>query len=462
MQYTAVSKSGEVLEASAARTMFITCIRGLIARNFLATEAFSRLAERTDFRIVVIAPEQNVPALEREFGRPNVLFEGISVPAKEIPDGFDRLLWTIATNLLPTKTRAVQRRVKFALDGNRFDYAASTFVGFLGNMRWVRKAFRFFIGAFLGSSGFERLFERYRPDLLFATDIYAFQDVKFMRLAHRLGVKAVGMVRSWDNVTSKTLLMHIPDEVVVNGPRIRDELVWYGDVPADRVSVIGVPHYDRYRPGDCMPRAEFFRKFGFDERRKLVLFATPSDRYLRDNFISPLVVDALGGSDVHVLVRPPLVGRSGLEGQRLPPNVRLDDPGDYGDFVNLHMDRRAERHLADSLNAADVVVTWASTMIVDAAAFGKPVVLVGFDETPRPYHQSILQYYDYEHHQFILASGGVRLAKSPKELFDWAMRYIEDPALDGGGRARIVEDHCGALDGRAGERLAVYIINAVS
>lgn len=443
------------------KTILITCIRGLIARNILATEAFSRLAAERDLRIVVVAASQNVPALEREFGQPNVHFEGVEMPSKEIPGGVDRLLWTIATNLLPTNTRAVQRRVKLVQDRNLVDYAASVMAGFLGRRHLVRRIFRAATALLLSSDEYAPLFAQYRPRLLFATDIYALQDVKLMLCARRHGVKVIGMVRSWDNVTSKTLLMHIPDAVAVNGPRIKDELIRYGDVPADRITAVGVPHYDHYRPQDCMPRADFLRRFGFDERKKLVLFATPSDRYLRDNLVSPLVVEALGGSGVQVLLRPPLVGRSGLEGRTLPANVRLDDPGDYADFVNLHMDRSADRHLADSLAAADVVVTWASTMIVDAAAFGKPVVLVGFDETPRPYHESIRKYYDYEHHQFILATGGVRLAKSPAELRDWVMRYVANPGLDAAGRENIVREHCGTLDGRAGQRLADCIMRQI-
>lgn len=443
------------------KTILITCIRGLIARNILATEAFRRLRERTDLSLVVIAPEQTIPALEREFGGSRVHFHGLPVQSKEIPDSSDRLIWTMATNLLPTKTRDVQRRVKLARDGNWLDYAASAFCSRIGRMRLARRAFRALAGAFLGHSDLDRLFVKYRPDLVFATDIYALHDVKIMLAARRAGVRSVGMVRSWDNVTSKTLLLHIPDLLLVNGPRIRDELMRYGDVEPELISVVGVPHYDRYRPEKRASRASFMRELGFDERKKLVLFAAPSDRYLRDNQVSPVVVEALAASGLQVLVRPPIVGRSGLEGRAVPSNVRIDDPGDSGDFVNVYMDERAETRLADSLNAADIVVTWASTMIVDAAVFDKPVVLVGFDAAPRPYAESICQYYDYEHHQFILSSGGVRLAKSPAELRDAALAYALDPKLDAAGRAAIVREHCGAHDGRAGERLAEHIIRAL-
>lgn len=410
----------------------------------------------------MVAAAKNVPVLEREFGGTNVVFEPIELPAKEISGLTDRLLWTIATNLLRTKTRTVQRRAKLAIDHNRLDAAASALVGYLGRFKSVREAYRWVAGVLAPGREFEYLFERYQPDVLFATDVYTLQDVKMMRRARRRGVRTVGMVRSWDNVTSKTLLSFIPERMVVNGERIREELVRYGDVPKERIFIAGVPHYDHYRPEECESRRKFFSKFGFDEQKKMVLFATPSDRYLRDNLISPLVVEALRESEANVLVRPPLVGRSGLEGRDLPDNVRLDDPGDYGDFVNIHMSPVADRHLADSINASDVVVTWASTMIIDAIAFGKPVVLVGFDDSPRPYHRSIAQYYDYTHHQFILASGGVRLAKSSKELSRMVGDYLENPALDTAERARIIREHCGALDGRAGERLARYLLGALN
>lgn len=440
------------------KTILITCIRGLIARNILGTDAFSLLKKEPGLKIVVAASAKNVSVLEREFGGANVVFEPIELPSKEISGTIDRLLWTIATNMLSGQTRAVQRRVKLATDGNWFDVAASALVGYLGRSKAIRRTYRWLSRVLSPGREFEYLFERHRPDLLFATDVYTLEDVKLMRLAAHRRVRTVGMVRSWDNVTSKTLLSFIPECMVANGGRIREELVRYGDVPAERIFITGVPHYDRYRPDACMARHEFLQKLGFDEQEKLVLFATPSDHYLSGNMVAPLVVEALRKSGANVLVRPPLVGRSGLEGRDLPANVRLDDPGDYGDFVNIHMSPAADRHLADSINASDVVVTWASTMIIDAIVFDKPVILVGFDDSPRPYHLSILKYYDYEHHRSILASGGVRLAKSPEALGRMVKDYLENPRLDEEGRRKIVAEHCGAMDGKSGERLGEFLL----
>jgi CDP-glycerol glycerophosphotransferase (TagB/SpsB family) len=270
------------------------------------------------------------------------------------------------------------------------------------------------------------------------------------------------MVRSWDNVTSKTLLSHIPDYMVVNSERVKREVEYYGDVTPERIYVCGVPHYDRYISQECMPRIQFLNKHGLNANKKTILFATPGDNYLENNPITPLVLDTLADIDANIFVRLPLVGKEDIASYRPPKNVVFDDPGNYQDFTQVHMTMNADRHLANCLNAADVVITWASTMILDAAVFGKPVILVGFDATPRPYHYSVVRYYDYEHHQFILKSGGVRLVKSPAELKYWVRRYLADPSLDREGRAKIVKEYCGALDQRAGRRLGEFLLEKLN
>ncbi|MBI2055602.1 MAG: CDP-glycerol glycerophosphotransferase family protein [Candidatus Sungbacteria bacterium] len=439
------------------KTIFITCFHGFIGRNILSADVLTALKAR-DIRVVILAPKARAPSLRDEFGGEGVIVEGIDV-SKEIEDRTERFFWAMATNLLATGTRRVQRRVKLAEDGNWADYIFSLFFSFLGRFRWVRSLYRGAAALAVSGQEFAPFFEKYRPGLVFATDVYALQDVKMMRSAKRRSIPVVGMVRSWDNVTSKTLLQHIPDCIAVNSSRIRKELECYGGVPKDKVFVVGVPHYDRYLAGGHHSRSSFCKAFGLDEKKKIILFATPSDRYLKGNPITPIALEALKGmKDVQVFVRLPVVGKAELDNYRPPPNVVFDDPGSYPDFTVAHVSREADQHLADCLAVCDVVITWASTMIVDAAVFGKPVILVGFDATPRPYHQSILRFYDYEHHRPVLKYKAARLVKSPKELLEWTERYLSNPRLDEQGRRRIVEEFCGPTDGKAGERLGNFIL----
>ncbi len=437
------------------RTVFITCFTGLISRNILATDAFEILRREPHLRLVIVTPQSREEVLKKEHGGPNVLIEGVKL--KPFSRG-ERILWILATNLLPSHTRRIQRLAKLEQDKSRLDYFFSGLLGQLGRARLVRQLFRFLADEFSSISDLEYLFEKYKPDLLFAADVYTPLDVKLMRLARRLKIKTVGMVRSWDNVTSKTLLSFIPDAAVVNTERIKQELVHYGDVDPDSVFTAGVPHYDRYKSRERSSRSGFFKNFGFDPEKKLILFTPPSDNYLKYDPITPIVLRALEKISAQILVRMPLVGKTDLGDYRPPPHVVFDKPSNSPDFIEAHLSREADRHLADSVYHCDVVVTWASTLIIDAMVFNKPVVLVGFDAGPRPFGQSITQYYGYDHQQDIIKKGGVRLVKTPSELIDWVKRYLTDPGLDSRNRLATAHEFAGPLDGRAGKRLAEFLL----
>jgi hypothetical protein len=326
----------------------------------------------------------------------------------------------------------------------------------------MRRLFRMAFERLASGREFGYLFLRYRPDLLFATDVYTPFDIKLMLLAKGRSTKVIGMVRSWDNVTSKTLLTIIPDRLIVNAERMKAEAMLYGDVPAERIAVVGVPHYDRYPDASLRtPRKVFFEQIGLDPALTLILFTPPSDHYLKHDPVTPVVLEAIDSLGAAVLVRFSLVGKTDLGGYRPPPQVVIDEPGTSPDFTEAHLSRSADQHLAGSIYHAGLVITWASTMIIDAAVLDRPIILVGFDATKRPYGESILQYYDYDHQRRILETGGCRLVRSPEELSEWTMRYLADSSLDRQGRARIVREYCGALDGKAGERLANVILTAL-
>ncbi len=417
------------------------------------------LKAEPNIKVVIISPESRAEILRNEYAASNVEVVGIKTPALR---GIDKFLWVLATNLLWSKTRVVQRKAKFERDRNWFDYLFSHVLALFGRVWVVRVFFRVLAARFDPGDEFDYLFAQYRPNLFFATDMYDPWDVKLMRSAKRHGVSIVGMVRSWDNVTSKTLLTMIPERVLVNADQVKQELIRYGDVRDRAISVVGIPHYDRYRDAQVRtPRDVFFKKIGLDPQKKLILFTPPSDRYLQGDPVTPVVLESLGTIDAQVLVRTSLVGKVEVGNYQAPKNVVFDNPGMSPDFTDVHLSAEADRHLADSLNQATVVITWASTMIIDAALFDKPIILIGFDAKPRPYGKSIQQYYDYEHQRHIIDTGGVRLVKNSEELSEWVRRYLADPTLDAEARGRIVKEHCGAIDGKAGERVGTYLLSCI-
>ena len=102
-------------------------------------------------------------------------------------------------------------------------------------------------------------------------------------------------------------------------------------------------------------------------------------------------------------------------------------------------------------------------MCIDACVFDKPVILVGFDGSAEtPYVKSIRRFYDYDHFAPVLASGGVRYAKSETELVEALERYLQDLSLEAAGRTQIVARECYKADGHSSERLAEALLQSLA
>ena len=119
--------------------------------------------------------------------------------------------------------------------------------------------------------------------------------------------------------------------------------------------------------------------------------------------------------------------------------------------------------MADLLYHSDVVVTGASSIVVDAAIFNKPAVLIGFDgDAQKPYWASMRRYYDYEHQKSILNNGLFQVAGDKDKLIDLVKTYINNPLVGAAGRKKIAETFCLNKDGRSGLRLADLIWNTLT
>ena len=119
-------------------------------------------------------------------------------------------------------------------------------------------------------------------------------------------------------------------------------------------------------------------------------------------------------------------------------------------------------HLRDTLAYTSVLVSYASSMSIDAAIFGKPVINIVFEIKPVVrMSESPTLYYHTEHYKKALTSGGMRLVASKEELVKWLNAYLADPSLDRQTRERLVSEQCFRLDGRAGERIARVITASI-
>ena len=235
-------------------------------------------------------------------------------------------------------------------------------------------------------------------------------------------------------------------------------------IPQKIIHMIGIPHYDWYIKTDIFEsREQFLQKFGIDPAKKMILFAgignflNPHEPEVAE-ILSEAVKSGKLQADCAILFRPhPAFG---IDKDRINAlgNVVFDDmvSGYSGkERSSWEMDRDNMAHLVNSLKYADVVVTTASSMTMDAVAFGKPVVCVAFDgKSEEPYFKSVKRFYhDYTHYIEISKTEGFKIANTKEELIRDINMYLEHPEEDKEGRKRLFDEFIWKLDGHSAERL---------
>ena len=459
------------------RTVFITSFSGLSARNILSTSILEILANQPDARIVILSPIEKQGDLQRYFGgkNGNVVVEGLRlVNTRFSTEGtqletasrsfLERMFFSLFLHSSDTNSWRVMRLAERKIKGRYVQTFIHWILAKLGNLRVYRSVLRRLDYLLMPKDRYAQCFDKYKPDLVFATDVFNDHDIEVMREARYFGIFIVGMVRSWDNITSHGLNRIIPDKLIVHTPKIKEEAIKYNDVNPENIFISGIPHYDRYLSDLRTPRDEFFKRMNLDPKKKTVFFAPPSDIYAKHNPVSVQVIKELSKlDDTQLIIRSYLVGKVDLgDIKPIPGKIAIDTPSNSRHFSGADIAPKEDAHLADLLYHSDVVVAFASTLAIDAAVLGKPGVLIGFDGALRPYWQSLRQYYDYDHQRYLVDTGGVKLATDMNNFLKYIKDYLNNPNLDKKERETITDSFCWKMDGKSGERVANVLIDELS
>ncbi len=432
------------------KTIFISSFHPLISRNILATPVLKHLLSAGDVRVIILTPERSCDYIKEEYGGENIIVEGIDMTVSK------RDIWMrhMALSALATKSVAIKRRADMERRGEYFAFVLGTRLGH----RFVRGTSRLITPR----GTFSRLFEKYRPSVVFSTDVQSDFDVRLMHEAKRRSVRLLGMVRSWDNLTIKGLLRVIPEVLVVNNQLTRDDAVKYHEVSVGSIRVVGIPHYDAYMGNKTCERTGILSEIP-SKTKRIILYVATGDRYINHNSVDCEVLEMLAASlnsDESIVVRLPIADTVNCLGAKKYAHVYFDqvDKNRFTRRKFVEISKEDDTHLQNLLRCCDIVVTGPSTMCVDAAIFDKPIILVGFNgKGQRTYYNSIARYYDYNHFEPILQSKGVWYVEGEKELKDAVKDYRNDSSLDASGRKKIVVEQTEGLSGKASVLLAQTI-----
>lgn len=242
--------------------------------------------------------------------------------------------------------------------------------------------------------------EAERPDALLLASLTHYRSAapEMHRAADALGIPVAACIYSWDHLSSKALLRRVPDQIVVwNEIQAREAVDLHG-MPRERIAVTGAQCYDQWfdrKPS--RPHAQFCRTAGLDPHRPFLLWVcsalTPSPNE------PGLVLEWIGRlrrserravREMGVLIRPHPERRHEWDGVDVTglDNVSLVDA------AQLKVDRGEGRDdYFDALWHASAVIGLVTSVFLEAAVIGRPVMTVALPELE--HHQDAMQHFRY-------------------------------------------------------------------
>ncbi|MDX1975776.1 MAG: CDP-glycerol glycerophosphotransferase family protein [Rickettsiales bacterium] len=301
----------------------------------------------------------------------------------------------------------------------------------------------------------EAWFDQAQPDLVVLGHIQNPFITPYILAARARGIPLMGMNGSWDQPTTKGPLAPCLSAILVQNEHIKDELMRYHGVNAEKIRVCGWPqmdHYARYIPSD---RSAFLRSIGLPETARYILFGAYSERLGRHE---PRVFDALAralqkdefGEQVWLYVRAHPLDRQWqkrLGYLRGLPRVVLEPPN-LGDL----------EHLTQLVQHASMVVASAGTILLDAAALDVPAIALAYEDETQPYYDRPARRLEMEHYAAVLATGGMWKVHNVAELKQAILGYLENPFYHASERQALRAQFLEPLDGGAAQRIVEQMV----
>ena len=319
------------------------------------------------------------------------------------------------------------------------------------------------------SRKFLHYIHRYQPSLLVtATPGFTNLEAEVIMFARRLGIPTAAVNLNYDNLTSNLKMIRKTDYLSVWNSRMEGEALRLHRYPRGRVFIIGCLRFDHYFQEEIplMDRTSFILSKGLDPKKKLILFVTPTpSNYPMQKDLAKTIIDLkrsgrfTGDPDILIRLHPitPLdlyqefLSLPGLRIERAGRQVLPDKAGGQ----KVEMDEDDLTNLKCSLKYADVVVNFASTMIIEASIFDRPIINIAF-----PRERAIV--YEYEYNKALVDTKAVVMSFSPDELAGQINTYLQHPEKDREARQNLVKEYIPYADGLSWKRSISFIQTIIS
>ena len=466
------------LMAQDKKVAFIVISRGFIVRNILRSGVLDGLVKR-GFKVILFFLngdfENEKRALSAEFNSNDVTVEFLPPESDfnfgPVKNALYRLFKATAPYLVYSDTTWMYSRIGNERKLNRsivWAYLERFLYRILSRIKFLKDLARFIEMRFFYKPIYAEYFRKYSPSVVFSTSIISKQDIQFLKEARQFKVPSVSMPKGWDNI-SKLLYRATPDHLIVQNEIMKADAMRLQHIPDSRISVCGFPQFDWYRKPELIwSREKLLSRIGLSTDRRLIFFGSegawaPTDDSVATNIINLMKEPGALVKPCSLLIRPHFsdVHNTRFEKFKNIPNVRLDDNFTlsylFGD--NWNPSHEETELFINCLYHADMMITVASTLVLDAAAYDKPSIGVAYEVLYSPTTGKDIseQLYETDHFRAVVQTGAIDLVRSNEELKKAINQILLNPDRNHTERQRLIREICFKIDGQSSERIATVI-----
>lgn len=462
------------------KVIFLTLFEGIEGKNLLRSPFVSRLLLDGNTKVICFVKNDDRKfGYEKFFKHPNLIFEAVNFPKTGWPEKIFTILkfYQICTETTDLRAKMVKER-----DKQFISYYFKLLLHRVLARRFARAIIRFLDSWLIKDRTFRPYFKKYQPDLVVCAQLFEEIEVHLAKQAKVAGVKTVCFINTWDKVTARNALRVLADKFITYNEIVKAELVHNNDVAAEDVYVSGIPQYDYFFDPSALDiiaqvfkinlpkfktRQESLASINLPQDYRFIFYAPMGSEYSDEDWKMIDLLDSSArqnkfGKKVALFVRfPPndfidhteLERRKGLyfytPGVRFDKNRGSDWDMSFEDIFSLR----------ETLEYAELVVCYASSISIDAAVFDKPIININFKTKNNSLMiKSPTRFYSMAHYKKALKTGAVSLAGSEEEMVGLINGYINSPATNSANRSRLVDEQCQFKDGKASERMVNYAL----
>lgn len=319
----------------------------------------------------------------------------------------------------------------------------------------------------------DKIINDLNPRLVISTYPVSIIEAKILHAAKKKNVHTLLHLLSWDNISCKGKFPVLGDSFIAWGDIMKEELQETYQIPTDKISICGVPHFDQHIQ---VRGKELYKglltELNLNSEKPYLFFAMSSPRFAPKEidivtWLAEQVETNEFGSEIQLIIRPHpqnvttfMAKESWLD--RLEDlkssRVAIDYPKLSESKIRWSMKKDDMKNLSILISGCSVCFNSGSTVSIDALMHDKPVLITAFDgKASLPYWNSARRLIDYAHLKKYISEGGAKTASSFDELTKSTKKYLISPQHNLEDRRAALYRECYLDDGESTQR----VVNAI-